>query len=103
MQEAVGVVSDILTSYFTLMKDFNDENIAGLLIIAKNLLYMHGESWKYEIGNNDMVQIVAIRPEFTSTSKEAKVNKFIDDLDLACEAFISLLQDLDDALIQRYL
>lgn len=96
-----GIISDILTSYFTIMKDFDSDNIAGLLIIAKNLLYEHGEDWKYEIGDNDLVQIVQIKPEFTSTSKETKVNKFIDSLDFACESLINLLQELDDSLIQK--
>lgn len=96
-----GIISDILTSYFTIMKDFDSSNIAGLFLIAKNLLYEQGDLWKFELGSNDLVQIIPVKPEFSSISKETKVNNFINSLDFACESFINLLQDLDNELIQR--
>lgn len=94
----VGIVLNFMTSYFTLMKDFGD---LGLLDIAKNLLYKHGENWKYEIGDNDLTQIVVRKPEFLSQSKESQINKFLNDLDFACESFVKVLEELDDSLIQQ--
>ncbi|EMG47678.1 RTP1 RNA polymerase II assembly factor RTP1 [Candida maltosa Xu316] len=99
--KSTDVILNIMRSYFTVMKDFDNENIAGLLIIAKNLLFKHGDTWLYEMGPNNLVQIVATKPEFTSISKEAKVNQFINDLDLACNSFVGVLQTLDESLIQE--
>ena len=93
-----GVALNILTSYFTLMKGIDD---LGLPTIAKNLLYKHGENWKYEFGDNNLTQIVTEKPEFVSQSKESKINKFLNDLDFACESFVKVLEELDDSLIQQ--
>ena len=93
-----GVALNILTSYFTLMKGIDD---LGLPTIAKNLLYKHGENWKYEFGDNNLTQIVTEKPEFVSQSKESKINKFLNDLDFACELFVKVLEELDDSLIQQ--
>ena len=80
------------------MKGIDD---LGLPTIAKNLLYKHGENWKYEFGDNNLTQIVTEKPEFVSQSKESKINKFLNDLDFACELFVKVLEELDDSLIQQ--
>lgn len=48
-----------------------------------------------------MTQIVTEKPEFVSQSKESKINKFLNDLDFACELFVKVLEELDDSLIQQ--
>ncbi|RLV89974.1 RNA polymerase II assembly factor RTP1 [Spathaspora sp. JA1] len=87
------IVYELLTSYFTVVGG------DGLDVIAKNIVTDGGANWKFNLGVNSMVEIVVRNPAFENTSKETKVNEFINDLDFAIECFIKLLQDLDDELI----
>ncbi|KAG7661134.1 uncharacterized protein J8A68_005371 [[Candida] subhashii] len=96
--KSTGVIMGILTSYFTIMKDYNTGN--GLEIIAKNLIYDGNDNWVFEFGPNSMTQIASRVSEVSSVSKEVRVARFISGLDSACEAFIRLLEDLDDELVQ---
>lgn len=97
--KSVEVIFNILTTYSTVMKDFDSKDLAGVDLIAKNLCFEGGD-WKYAIGPNNLVQIEATRNEFSSESKEFKVNKFIIDLDFACTNFVTLLENVDDEIVQ---
>ncbi|KAG5419474.1 hypothetical protein I9W82_003241 [Candida metapsilosis] len=97
--KSVEVISNILTTYFTVMKEFDSKDLAGVDLIAKNLCFDGGD-WKYATGPYNLVQIEATKNELSSESKEFKVNKFIIDLDFACTNFITLLENVDDDIVQ---
>ncbi|CAK9442218.1 uncharacterized protein LODBEIA_P59610 [Lodderomyces beijingensis] len=97
--KSVQIVTDIMTSYFTVMKDFDDNNLAGIDLVAKNLVFNGGDSWTYEIGPNNLTQLVKKKAEFTSESKETKILKFIEGLDFACSNFMILLENVDDEVV----
>ncbi|KAI3406498.2 hypothetical protein KGF56_000630 [Candida oxycetoniae] len=96
----IEIVTNIMTSYFTVMKDFDDSNLAGVDLIAKNLLFSGGDNWMFEIGPNNLTQIIQRKAEFSSESKEMKLTKFIDNLDFACRNFVKLLENVDDEIVQ---
>ena len=58
--KSADVIMSVLVGYFTVMKDLSDldDGVFGLDSIAKNILFDEGESWKYEMGKNDLVEIV---------------------------------------------
>ena len=99
--KSVEIISTILTSYFTVIKDFDENSFTGVDKIRKNLLFDGGneEKWKYEVGANGLPQIVKRTAEFTSQSKEVKLTKFIEDIDFACTNFVTLLKDVDDEIV----
>ncbi|CCG24980.1 hypothetical protein CORT_0G03020 [Candida orthopsilosis Co 90-125] len=98
--KSVEVITNILTTYFTVMKDFDTKDLAGVDLIAKNLCFEGGENWRFAMGPNNLVQIETHKNEITFDSKEFKVNKFIVNLDFACTNFITLLGNVDDDIIQ---
>ena len=103
--KSADVIMSVLVGYFTVMKDLSDldDGVFGLDSIAKNILFDEGESWKYEMGKNDLVEIVRKKQEFVSDadSKDNKINKFLSNLDSSCEYFTDLLSDIDDDLILK--
>ncbi|KAI5970196.1 hypothetical protein CANMA_000807 [Candida margitis] len=98
--KSVEVISNIMTTYFTVMKDFDAKDLAGIDLIAKNLCFESGEGWGFAFGANNLVQIEKSSHQFKSESKETKVNNFIINLDFACTNFITLLENADDDIIQ---
>ncbi|KAK6461626.1 protein required for cell viability [Scheffersomyces coipomensis] len=86
------VITGVLVSYFTSMKE---NQSSELDIIAKNLLF-EMDDFEFEIGPNGLVQISKKTASITSTSKENKVNQFLNDLDFNCNIFIKLLESLED-------
>ncbi|KAI5950335.1 hypothetical protein KGF54_005152 [Candida jiufengensis] len=98
--KSVEVIANIMISYFTIMKDFDNNNLVGLDLIAKNLLYECGENWEFESGPNGLTQIVRKKPIFKSESSNLKINKFIESLDFCCNNFIKLLENVDDETVQ---
>ncbi|CAI5760350.1 unnamed protein product [Candida verbasci] len=99
--KGIEIISNLLTSYFTVMKDFDNDNISGLKIIANNLVTDGDDLWKFEIGLNNMVQIIKRKIEFENLTKEQKLNKYLNDLDFSVTSFIKLLENVDDELIQE--
>lgn len=103
--KSADVIMSVLVGYFTVMKDLSDldDGIFGLDSIAKNILFDEGEFWKYQMGKNDLVEIVRKKQEFVSDagSKDNKINKFLSNLDSSCEYFTDLLSDIDDDLILK--
>ncbi|CUM47176.1 uncharacterized protein AC631_02633 [Debaryomyces fabryi] len=103
--KSAEVIMSILVGYFTVMKDLSklDDDIFGLDSIAKNILFDEGETWKYQMGKNGLVEIVRKNQEFVtnSDSKDNKINKFLGNLDSNCEYFTDFLKDIDDDLILK--
>lgn len=103
--KSAEVISGIIVSYFTVMKDMvdMDDNIYGLDLIAKNILCDDGESWEYRIGSNGLVEIVTKSENDTlkTESKDNRINQFLSNLDSRCESFMCLLDELDDELILK--
>lgn len=103
--KSAEVIMSILVGYFTVMKDLSklDDDIFGLDAIAKNILFDEGETWKYQMGRNGLVEIVRKNQEFVtnSDSKDNKINKFLGNLDSNCEYFTDFLKDIDDDLILK--
>mmetsp|Transcript_7834 Transcript_7834/g.7763 ORF Transcript_7834/g.7763 Transcript_7834/m.7763 type:complete len:1022 (-) Transcript_7834:2373-5438(-) len=103
--KSAGVIMSVLVGYFTVMKDLSelDDKIFGLDSIAKNILFDEGETWKYQMGKNGLVEIVRKDQEFITDadSKDNKINKFLGNLDSNCEYFTDLLKDIDDDLILK--
>lgn len=97
-KKSTAVITGILTTYFTIMKEYGAD--ISLEMIAKNLFYDGTDNWEYELGPNSMVQIRKRASNDMFSSKEAKVARFVSGLDSACEAFIEILQDVDDELVQ---
>lgn len=103
--KSADVIMSVLVGYFTVMKDLSelDDKIFGLDSIAKNILFDEGETWKYQMGKNGLVEIVRKDQEFITDadSKDNKINKFLGNLDSNCEYFTDLLKDIDDDLILK--
>lgn len=99
------VIMSIIISYFTLMKDLSvlDDEIFGLDLISKNILFEDGDIWKYQMGPNGLVEIVKKTEEFSSKidSKDNRINKFLSNLDSNCGYFTDLLSELDDDLVLK--
>lgn len=99
------VIQNVLTSYFTLLDDTitdNETNAAlkGLDVISKNLVVEGGMSWKFEFGNNGLLQIVKIEESPIKTgSDHNKVNSFLEKLDANCEYFVNFLKELNPDLV----
>ncbi|KAG2736612.1 hypothetical protein G9P44_000702 [Scheffersomyces stipitis] len=100
-KKSTEIISGILVSYFTMVKDSEIEtrDVYGLDTIAKNLLY-DAEDHEFAIGPNELVQIQRKQRKIENSSKDQKVNMFITELDISCENFVALLDNLDDDLVQ---
>ncbi|KAI5959778.1 uncharacterized protein KGF55_005010 [Candida pseudojiufengensis] len=98
--KSVEVITNILTSYFTVMVDFDDNKFVGLDLIAKNLIYEGGDDWEYTLGPNGLMEIVKKKPIYKSESSNYKINKFIEDLDFCCSNFMKLLENVDLVTVQ---
>ncbi|KAI5956683.1 hypothetical protein KGF57_003403 [Candida theae] len=98
--KSVEVVSNILTTYFTVMKDSDSTDLVGVDQIANNLCAEGGNNWTFTTGPNNLVQIEANKNVFTSESKESRVDKFIVGLDFACTNFLTLLENVDGDIVQ---
>ncbi|CUM66064.1 uncharacterized protein PRCAT00003718001 [Priceomyces carsonii] len=93
------VVKEILVGYLATVNSALDED-SSLDMISKNLLY-ENDKWQFEVGANGLIQISSRKFELKSESKDKRINRFLNDLDLQCQYFIELLKNLDDDLIQR--
>ncbi|KAK6454265.1 protein required for cell viability [Scheffersomyces xylosifermentans] len=100
LQKSNEVIIGVLISYFTFIKDHTESstNAYGLDTIAKNLLYDTGE-YKFEKGPNDLVQIVKTGV-IDSSSKDSKVNAFLNELTDCCTQLTKLLSQLDEEFVQ---
>lgn len=109
--KSVDVLTNIFIGYFTSIRDFEDieHNLFGLETIVQNLLF-NGYEWEYGFGPNELPQIES-QSKTLGDDTDAKINKYLSNLDHSCTAFITFLKNLDDfyilkifkTLLQRWL
>lgn len=100
------IVEGILLSYFSSTNSLDIEtkpddcNVSDLDTIAKNLLFLGGDDWKFEFGPNGLTQVVRRADSVVlESTKETRVQKCLKDLDDATSCFLKFLGNLEEGVV----
>ncbi|CAN3374963.1 hypothetical protein DIURU_000260 [Diutina rugosa] len=92
----VGVVTDLLVSYFTTASETSTTNLDA---IAQHLTFDGTDNWYFSWGPNGLTQIRK-RVEPLEQDPHKKIQSFVNAVDRGCSEFITLLDAIgDEALI----
>ncbi|KAF3988095.1 hypothetical protein FT663_02666 [Candidozyma haemuli var. vulneris] len=101
--EASGeVAQNIILGFLACVGTDADALQQGLDLIARNVVSLGGEGWKFRFGPNRLVEIGREDQQVGSDkSAEAKVLDFVKALDNGCKYFVELAKQLDDEPVRR--